>query len=66
MRESSTKCPVCLQMEDEERARETAIRSAFVGHAAYAICLRCGLEVSDREDPEYLARVKRYIGALES
>lgn len=49
------KCFVCLQMEDEERTLETAVRSKLLGHAAYAICVRCALEVPDLKDPEYLA-----------
>ncbi|MFQ5704123.1 MAG: hypothetical protein ACE5HT_08885 [Gemmatimonadales bacterium] len=60
------RCWVCQQMEDEDKARETAILSRLVGHAAWAICIRCGQEVPDLEDPEYLARAKRHLGAIQS
>lgn len=59
-------CWVCLQLEDEERTRETQVLKALVGAAAYAICARCGQEVADLDDEAYRARARRYVGSVES
>lgn len=59
-------CWVCLQLEDKERARETQILVSLVGTAAYAVCVRCGQEAPNCDDAVYLARLRRYLGALES
>lgn len=62
----AAQCWVCLQLEDDERTRETQVLVSLVGAAAYAVCARCGQEAPDCEDQAYLARVRRYLGALES
>jgi len=62
----AAQCWVCLQLEDKERARATSQLVAIVGAAEYAICVRCGQEAPARSDPAYLARARRYVGALES
>lgn len=59
-------CWVCLQLEDDDRARATAQLVAIVGAAEYAVCARCGQEAPEGEDAAYRARVRRYMGALES
>jgi hypothetical protein len=53
-------------LEDAERAHATSQLVALVGAVEFAICGRCGQEAPDREDPAYVARVRRYYGALES
>ena len=62
----AAQCWVCLQLEDANRARATQQLVAIVGAVEYAVCVRCGQEAPDCEDPAYLARVRRYLGALES
>jgi len=62
----AAQCWVCLQLEDDERTRETQFLVSLVGAAAYAVCIRCGQEAPDCEDPAYVARVRRYLGALAS
>ncbi len=53
-------CWVCLQLEDPQRAFETQQLAMLVGHAAYAICARCGQEAPDGEDRAYRRRVRRF------
>jgi hypothetical protein len=62
----AAQCWVCLQIEDDERTRETQVLVSLVGAAANAVCARCGQEAPDREDAAYLTRVRRYLGALAS
>jgi len=57
-------CWVCNQVEDRAQALEVASVAPLTGVAPGGICVRCGLEVIEiREDPAYLARVKRFVGA---
>ncbi len=59
-------CWVCLQLEDEERARATRQMNLLTGHAAWAICPRCSQEAPDREDASYLMRASRFIQSIEN
>jgi hypothetical protein len=62
----AAQCWVCLQLEDADRTRETQVLVSLLGAAAYAVRARCGQEAPDCEDAAYLARVRRFLGALES
>ena len=59
-------CWVCGQIENAAKAEEVALLLPFVGVAANGVCMRCGLEVLHREDPGYLARQSRFLGAKHS
>ena len=63
---NAKECWVCLQLEDAERAFMTRQLDELTGHAAWAICPRCGQEAPDREDPSYLLRARRFVASIEN
>jgi len=54
-------CHVCRQTIDEQQVTEDRINVLLFGALAYGQCPSCRQEVRDRHEPNYRARVRRFL-----